>query len=601
MGIRTIKGWSLAGLLVAAVAQADPPGSLVIKPGGNGAQNPNDKAPDKAGFVVIRPQKAGETPSQPKLVGNQPSNPPATPSTPTPRPTEKPATPPMPEVKPANPAPASQPEEGRVIRDLWYASYIKDLHVGYSHLLVREYEREGQKFLYATRTLKLTIARFGERVDQWSEDATMETPEGAVVVTRMRQGIGRDQMLSLTGQVKGNKLAVKIEGAAGGTQEIPWPEQVLGVSKEMTLLKDRQAKPGDTIDFLAYEGRLNRVIKQTIVIKGIEETVLSKGEKPRKLLRADQAMEPIGTFRLPPSVVWIDPESLEPLKTETDMPMFGGKLSVVKATKEQAMRRPDRVPDLFDVQSIRLDRDLPKIHDLGGVTYRVAVSGDAPLDKLFAQDSRQAVKNADPAAKQFELQVTAVRRPGTAPAGAAADPGQAFLAPNFYIDWDNDKVKGFARHAVSDLPPTASAWQKAQAVERWVKRNMNPAEFSQAMATCSNVARTLSGDCTEYAMLAAGMCRALGIPSRTAIGVVFVNSRDGKPPVLAYHMWFEVYANSQWMALDATLGYGSVGPGHLKITDASWHEEKSMAPLLPVLGLLAASPKVEVLSATESR
>ena len=114
------------------------------------------------------------------------------------------------------------------------------------------------------------------------------------------------------------------------------------------------------------------------------------------------------------------------------------------------------------------------------------------------------------------------------------------------------------------------------------------------MATCSNVAKNLSGDCTEYAMLGAGMCRAIGIPSRTAIGLVYAPGAGGKP-TLAYHMWFEVSINGRWLALDATLGRGSIGAGHIKITDASWHEEKSFAPLLPVMSVLGASPKVSVM------
>jgi transglutaminase-like putative cysteine protease len=60
-------------------------------------------------------------------------------------------------------------------------------------------------------------------------------------------------------------------------------------------------------------------------------------------------------------------------------------------------------------------------------------------------------------------------------------------------------------------------------------------------------------------------------------------------------MWFEVYAGEQWVPLDATLGLGGVGPGHVKIFDHSWHNEKSFAPLLPVLRTLSAKPAVEVL------
>jgi transglutaminase-like putative cysteine protease len=94
-------------------------------------------------------------------------------------------------------------------------------------------------------------------------------------------------------------------------------------------------------------------------------------------------------------------------------------------------------------------------------------------------------------------------------------------------------------------------------------------------------------------MLAAAMCRAVGVPSRTALGLVYAES-EGKP-YLAYHMWFEVYADGRWIPLDGTLAMGGVGPGHVKITDHSWHDEKSFAPLLPVLRLLSAKPAVEIL------
>jgi len=94
--------------------------------------------------------------------------------------------------------------------------------------------------------------------------------------------------------------------------------------------------------------------------------------------------------------------------------------------------------------------------------------------------------------------------------------------------------------------------------------------------------------------LAAAMCRAVGVPSRTALGVVYASNHGGKP-YMAYHMWYEVFAEGQWLPLDATLGFGGVGPGHIKITDSSWYEEKSFAPLLPVLRALCAKPSMEVL------
>jgi transglutaminase-like putative cysteine protease len=106
----------------------------------------------------------------------------------------------------------------------------------------------------------------------------------------------------------------------------------------------------------------------------------------------------------------------------------------------------------------------------------------------------------------------------------------------------------------------------------------------EALAPADHVARTLQGDCTEYAMLTAAMCRAEGIPSRTAIGLVYADVKSG--PVFAFHMWTEVLIKGQWIPLDATLGRGYVGATHLKITDASWHDERSLTPLLPVVRVL---------------
>ena len=56
-------------------------------------------------------------------------------------------------------------------------------------------------------------------------------------------------------------------------------------------------------------------------------------------------------------------------------------------------------------------------------------------------------------------------------------------------------------------------------------------------------------------MLATAMCRVVGIPSRTAIGLVYAVDRI-KGPVMAFHMWTEVWIDGQWLSIDATRGEG---------------------------------------------
>ncbi len=567
---RTLLG-VVAALASALAVAAQPPGNvLVIRP-----KSPAAAEADKPGFLTVRPKGSVGGKTQLVASGGQP------PAAPTPAPAVEP------KVKPPE-------EEGKVVHEAWYATFLKGVKAGSYHVVVREYERDGKTFRYATKTQKLNVARFGQPAEIWGEDSTLETPEGQVLVTRMRQGLGKNQMLSLAGTVEGNRLKVKIEGLSRGEDSIPFPEGVLGIAKEATLFADRKPKPGDTFDYRWWEGRVNRVVKFTVTARAYEDLVIYDDRPAVAALRVDVAMEPVEGFRVPPATLWVDAKSFETLRMDADDPTLGGKITVMRTTREFALKVPAKLPELNETQSVALPQAIANVHDLSSVTYTFTLKEGTDAAKAFATDARQSSVG-------LAWTVKAVRSPEAArlvsgPA-AAANPGAEYLSDSFFIDWDNDAVKALAKQATANLPANAAAWDRAKAVELWVNRNMKASEYSQAMATCQATAKALTGDCTEYAMLAAGMCRAVGVPSRTALGLVYAPGRDGKP-TLAYHMWLEVFADGHWLALDATLGRGSVGPGHLKITDASWHEEKSLVPLLPVLGLLGSGPKVTAVTAS---
>src|SRR5262249_55824363 len=151
----------------------------------------------------------------------------------------------------------------------------------------------------------------------------------------------------------------------------------------------------------------------------------------------------------------------------------------------------------------------------------------------------------------------------------------------FFIDCDNERVKALAREAVGR---ETDPWKKAQAVERWVHDRMQ-SDGTVAFCTASQAAKDLRGDCRQHAMLTAAMCRAIGVPSRTALGLIYVN-RGGQRPEMGFHMWTEVWIAGEWLGIDATLGRGSVGAAHVKISDHSWHEVQSLTPMLPVARVL---------------
>ena len=92
------------------------------------------------------------------------------------------------------------------------------------------------------------------------------------------------------------------------------------------------------------------------------------------------------------------------------------------------------------------------------------------------------------------------------------------------------------------------------------------------------MAQTHEGDCSEHAVLLAALARACGIPSRVAIGLVYVEGAGG----FGYHMWTEMYLSGTWVPFDAVSGRGGTSAAYLKLADSSLDGPGAYSSFLPV-------------------
>ena len=126
--------------------------------------------------------------------------------------------------------------------------------------------------------------------------------------------------------------------------------------------------------------------------------------------------------------------------------------------------------------------------------------------------------------------------------------------------------------------------ETALAMERSVHQQLKSKNFSTALATAAEVAQSLEGDCTEHAVLLAALLRVKDIPSRIAVGLVYASPHSA----FGGHMWTEAFLEGRWVPLDATLGQGGIGAGHIKFADSSLDDD-APAPVttfLPLISLL---------------
>jgi transglutaminase-like putative cysteine protease len=133
-------------------------------------------------------------------------------------------------------------------------------------------------------------------------------------------------------------------------------------------------------------------------------------------------------------------------------------------------------------------------------------------------------------------------------------------------------------------------WDKATRIERWVHQNIRNKNFETAFAPASEVAQTLAGDCTEHGVLTAAMCRAVDIPARVAVGLIYADRLNG----FGFHMWNEVYVNHRWVAIDASFDQSSVDAVHIKLADTSLDgvaPYEAFLPIVRVMGKLSLDPQ----------
>jgi hypothetical protein len=471
----------------------------------------------------------------------------------------------------------AQPQpRGQAATEIWEAAFLEGNQVGHLRTVVREVAAGEQKIIEASQELDLSLVRFGQTLRLNFAVGNHETLDGKVLAIIVRQGLSKDQQIVRKGKVEGKQLTLQtqIGNSPPVEKKVPLGDQVVGLVAEQRLFRGRKLTPDSQFDYQKFVPEFDTVLTMHVAVKDYEEVALLKGQKQR-LLRVETKTDKIMNVELPVEIGWLDAKG-EFLKRQTEIPGLG-QLVIYRTTKEQALARGGRAPvDIGLAQLVKVNRLIQRPNETREAVYQVRLKGVEEPQKAFATDDRQAVRNVKQ--DQFEIVVRGLQRPA---AGTRRDvkPPEDYLKSNHFIRSADAQVRSLAAKAVGD---ERDPWRQALRIERWVGTNLKDKNFTEAFATADQVARSLEGDCTEHAVLAAAMCRAVGIPARTAIGLVYVPHDRA----MGYHMWIEVWIDGKWYALDPTLGQGRVGAAHLKIIDHHWNDTHSFTPLLPVVRVL---------------
>ncbi|MDR3633780.1 MAG: transglutaminase domain-containing protein [Isosphaeraceae bacterium] len=476
-------------------------------------------------------------------------------------------------VSPASAARAAEQES-------WDAIYMAGSKVGHVHIFVEPVNDKGRKLLRVRVDTVLNFRRDKDLVTNKLQYGTIETLDGSVLRLDTRT-LTSDGEIRAYGDVVDGEMNLILQ--SGGTRQekvLKWSPDVRGpYAAEMTLARE-PIKPGESRDLKMFVPDLNRICDITLTAKQKEEVLLGDGEK-HALLRIEETTKLDGKARREfDTTLWVDSAG-QVIKSSQDV--LGGMV-VYRTTKEGALAA-DRgmAVDRIAHSVIKVANKIPNSTAVRAIRYRVELPGD-DLSQLLPNDRRQTLTTEGESKSSGTLNVkTAGPEVGEAESGEVSP---QFLRPNALVTSEDSQVQALTRRAVGD---TQGAWEKAVKIERFVFQNLKDKNFATTFAPASEVARTLSGDCTEHSVLAAAMSRAAGLPSRVAIGLVYADHLGG----FGFHMWHEVHVTGRWVALDASFDESAVDATHIKLSDTSLDGVapfEAFLPIVRVMGKLSIVP-----------
>ena len=429
----------------------------------------------------------------------------------------------------------------------------------------------------------MTFKRFGQELRMTVDLKSRENEDGDLQsFTLVTENPGA-ATTTAKGTREGDSLVVVTTvNGKDSTRTIKLPEGTKGPAYIQRILEDDPLEPGETRDYATFFPELAKVGTVTLAAREAKASVELPTGESRELWPIDVTQDVIPL----PTVSYVD-DAGETVIEKIDF--LGQEMVTFEVEEAEALRKVVgqeldlAVNTLIDVPVV------PDVHSAEKVVYRVTVEGRDAAELFPETDSQHVEPNADGSATVTETRVPV-------PPDARAGDAPELTKPTRYLQSDDPKVIAHADAAAGALTDAGAI---ASACERYVAATLKDKNFSTALASAAEVAESLEGDCTEHAVLLAAMLRAKGIPSRVCVGLVTIPGR-GK---LGGHMWTEALlkhtdgtADSPgvWTPLDATLGRGGIGGGHLTLARSSLADDAAapiagFLPMLEVIGRLTVN------------
>jgi len=350
-------------------------------------------------------------------------------------------------------------------------------------------------------------------------------------------------------------------GAGEQTFSIQIPDDAI-IYSPMLELSLKELAPGDSMTIRLYEPISMQ--PQNVIVKALrKETLQHRGEDVETTVLESQ-------LKGMAALSWLDATG-KTLRQETPMGW-----TMVEASPEEALQFGGQAAgsaDILRAMSVPSKGVIFNQEDLKTLTVRVS---NAAIEQDALRSARQVVTQVD--ATGIEMTLLPGPDFGEAVVEPLIDPSP-YLASTPFVQSDHAEIQMKARQITLGALSTQA---RIVSLYNWVHTSIkkNPAI---SLPSALDVLKTGEGDCNEHTYLMVALARALDIPAKIQVGLVY---NQGS---FYYHAWPALYDGSGWLEMDPTLGQRQVDASHLALLSGEIGDQLA---LLGVVGRM----EIEILS-----
>ncbi len=462
----------------------------------------------------------------------------------------------------------------------YFLSKIKNNKIGYISVIQKEKTSDGKSLIITDRYSENQFKRLGYSVKASITTQYTEDKEGKPVsFSAIIEGIGEDT------KIKGeftsdNKLTIttEINGIKKAEEINLYNKKILFPHAIEKLFRDNPDK--NLIEYFTVDpatgGRIINVSSEKISTEKIPS--LSAVEEFSKYKTVIDLLPNVENFEWRNS----NGKIVREISSIFDMEEIAvNKDKIFDATGDS---------DLFYQSLIPVDAVIKDPFNLEDASYKVETKNISPED-IFVNDDRQRVIQVKGNIVYLKVKNEANKDKFKYPFSTKGY--SEYLKSGPYIMPNEEDIKN---QALSLVKSEKDAYQISKKFEKWVYENITNKDFSVNFANASYVYKQKTGDCTEHSILLASMLRAVGIPSKVVVGLLYSNSPE---KAFVYHMWVKAYVG-KWVNLDPSFPNANFSPTHIALYESPLNNLNDKTDIILKVIKSLSSFKIDVLDYTNN-